>query len=321
MQSPVFIFSMPRSGSTLLQRLLMGHSQIASTSEPWILLPLLYANRSEGVLAEYSHLNSQKAINDLIQQLPRQEDSYYQGIAKASNHIYSSLCPNGERYFLDKTPRYYLIIPHIKKLYPNAKFIFLFRHPADIYASIMTTWGDNTFRRLYASHIDLTEGLKYLSDGWHLLHSQAIRLNYEELVKQPEESLKRIYDYLELPFEPECLVRLQNQEMNGRLGDPTGIKQYQGVEKQSLNRWKKVFNTRVRQWVLKEYINTIDSSVLLAQGYSKHQILQEVDELSVSYSGSVRDLLHIIFYKSAKFLNAHLFFTRLFRWAREKYLS
>ena len=38
---PIFIFSAPRSGSTLLQRVLAAHTQVATASEPWILLPLL----------------------------------------------------------------------------------------------------------------------------------------------------------------------------------------------------------------------------------------------------------------------------------------
>ena len=312
---------MPRSGSTLLQRLLMGHKEIASTSEPWILLPLLYANKPTGVVSEYSHHNSQKAINDLIAQLPEQEATYYQSLAASTNSLYSALCKNNEAYFLDKTPRYYLIIPEIKKLYPDAKFIFLFRNPVDIYASILTTWGNNSFRRLYASHIDLNEGLKYLSEGWHLLHEQAFQVNYEDLVKEPESCLRSLCTYLNLPFDRHLLANLGQQKMTGRLGDPTGVNEYQVVEEKSLDKWKVVFNTRFRQKVLTDYIADIDSSVLLTQGYSKHNILAEINKLDVSYQGMAKDLLHIGFYQLAKFLNAHLFFTQTFKWARNKYLS
>lgn len=40
----IFIVSQPRSGSTLLQRILSAHSQICTTSEPWLALPLLWNN-------------------------------------------------------------------------------------------------------------------------------------------------------------------------------------------------------------------------------------------------------------------------------------
>jgi len=312
---------MPRSGSTLLQRLLMGHKEIASISEPWILLPLLYANKAEGVIAEYSHLNSQKAINDLMTHLPEQEDSYYQCLAAASTSLYAALCKNDETYFLDKTPRYYLIIPEILKLYPDAKFIFLFRIPVDIFASILTTWGKNKFRRLYASHIDLQEGLSRLSEGYQLLQNQAYTVNYETLVEDPETCLKKLCQYLDLPFDKQLVENLELQKMAGRLGDPTGIKEYQQVEKKSVDKWKTVFATRFRQQILKSYISGIDPAVLQTQGYSKHNILGEIGKLDVSCRGFISDVVDVLYYKLAKFFYAHLFLTQTFKWARNKYLS
>jgi len=41
MKSPIFILSLLRAGSTLLQRILMGHKDIASVTEPWFLLPFV----------------------------------------------------------------------------------------------------------------------------------------------------------------------------------------------------------------------------------------------------------------------------------------
>ncbi|MFV1990599.1 MAG: sulfotransferase, partial [Acidimicrobiales bacterium] len=46
---PAFLLSLPRSGSTLLQRLLGAHSMVATVAEPWLLIPPLYALRDEGV--------------------------------------------------------------------------------------------------------------------------------------------------------------------------------------------------------------------------------------------------------------------------------
>ena len=73
MDSPVFLFSLPRSGSTLLQRMLLGHEQIASISEGWVLLPLIYAMKKKGVVAEYSHISSQIAMRDIIANLENRE--------------------------------------------------------------------------------------------------------------------------------------------------------------------------------------------------------------------------------------------------------
>jgi len=50
----IFLISQPRSGSTLLQKILNTHSQIISASEPWIMLNPVYALRSSGIKAEYN---------------------------------------------------------------------------------------------------------------------------------------------------------------------------------------------------------------------------------------------------------------------------
>lgn len=55
MITPLFLFSLPRSGSTLAQRMLAAHPAVATVTEPWILLPFLYARKEEGVYAEYRH--------------------------------------------------------------------------------------------------------------------------------------------------------------------------------------------------------------------------------------------------------------------------
>ena len=158
MKSPIFLFSIPRSGSTLLQRMLAGHPEISTVSEPWILLPLVYSQKQTGQLSNYSHRNSQLGINDVINQLPQKERDYNLAIRSMSDHIYEKLCLNNEKYFLDKTPRYHLIAQEIISIYPDAKFIFLFRNPLDVYASVMTTWGDNSFKKNVCCHRRFRKG-------------------------------------------------------------------------------------------------------------------------------------------------------------------
>jgi len=120
----VFVFSLPRSGSTLLQRALMSHPEIHSTSEPWVLLPLAYMlPNKEEIIAPYNHSHAQTALSELIQKLPNKEADYHEAVAKFVENIYAQLSPEGTSYFLDKTPRYYLIIPLIAKLFPDAKFM------------------------------------------------------------------------------------------------------------------------------------------------------------------------------------------------------
>ncbi len=92
MKSPIFIFSLPRSGSTLLQRVLMSHNEIASLAEPWILLPYLYAQKQHGVLAEYSHCNAFYALNDFVENLPKTTEDYNEELNKFVTSLYDKQC-------------------------------------------------------------------------------------------------------------------------------------------------------------------------------------------------------------------------------------
>src|SRR5262249_16042960 len=105
MLKPLFIFSLPRSGSTLLQRVLAADSQIASVAEPWVLLPYIYTLRERGIRAEYSHQMANVALKDFIRELPNGKEDYLSAIGAATNELYRKATKdNDARYFLDKTP-------------------------------------------------------------------------------------------------------------------------------------------------------------------------------------------------------------------------
>ncbi len=80
---------------------------------------------------------------------------------------------NGETYFLDKTPRYYLIIPEIAQIFPDAKFIFLFRNPLQVISSVMKTWCKGTLNGLHRYNNDLINGPQLLSEGYEILKDKS----------------------------------------------------------------------------------------------------------------------------------------------------
>ena len=59
---PIFIFSLPRSGSTILQKILMSSTQVSSSNEMWILLPLLNLKSKSGIHRLVTALEKQKKI-------------------------------------------------------------------------------------------------------------------------------------------------------------------------------------------------------------------------------------------------------------------
>ena len=95
---PVFLFSMPRSGSTLIQRVLSSHKEIATVSEPWLLLPLIYSLKQDGSYTEFNHRVMTNAISELINELPNGRSDYYEQINKFAIGIYTGLIKNNEKY-------------------------------------------------------------------------------------------------------------------------------------------------------------------------------------------------------------------------------
>ena len=318
--NPIFIFSLPRAGSTLLQRVLMSHPEVASVAEPWLLLPLFYHLKVGGTVSEFSHTTCQVAYTDFIANLPGKQDAYNHSLRKFILSLYSMQCTNDERYFLDKTPRYYLIIPEIAEIFPDAKFIFLFRDLRDVYSSIITTWCNGNFHKLYGSYVDLIEGPKLLSEGYELLADKSYALKYEDFVQDPEKYLRDIFEYLEIKYSYTFFENFNKQDTCGRLGDHTGIKQYTKIRKESLTKWKIIFNAFFRKHILYHYSKSIDENIYTVQGYSKEKILKEIDKLQTRGLG-IFDLFQWIMSMLIIKLKLNFFLSKSMRWTRKKYLS
>ncbi|MGH3666008.1 MAG: sulfotransferase family protein, partial [Egibacteraceae bacterium] len=225
---PLFIFSLPRSGSTLLQRMLGAHSQVATASEPWLLLPLLYSLRTDGVYTKYNHGEAVRAIVDLCAQLPDGRATYLAEIRRFAMRVYSELAGPDARYFLDKSPRYHLVADDILGAFPEAKCVFLWRHPLAVAASTLDTWLQGRWQ-VYYHKIDLFEGLERLVDAYRHHAERVACVRYEDLVTAPERTLRSLLDHLELGWEPATVADQSSVELQGRLGDQTGRTAYSDV--------------------------------------------------------------------------------------------
>ena len=316
---PVFIFSLPRSGSTLLQRILASHTEICSTAEPWVLLPYIYARKKEGLLSEYSHLDGYKALNEFVEKLPRKDKDFNTLFRQFIGGLYEGQCANKEIYFIDKTPRYYLIIPEIAEIFADAKFIFLFRNPAHVIASIISTFGQSRLNRLHSNLIDIQEGPGALAAGFRLIGENSYRLRYEDLVTEPERYVKEIFDYLQVRHEPEVLYRFGKTSLDGSMGDTTGSKKYSSISAESLETWSTVVNSSVRKRLVIGLLDSIEAETFALHGYSKQSVIDEVSALNVGSFG-IRDMLDLAVQKLVPMLNLNLLMADHGKWTRKRYL-
>ena len=226
--TPLFLLSLPRSGSTLLQRILSSYDEISSVAEPWILLPLLYQLKSGGTYTEYSHFSTYHAVQDLIKEMPNGKSGYYSAVRAAMHEIYNKIAQPDTKYFLDKTPRYALIANEIPQVFPDAKIIILWRNPLAIIASMIETFYQGKWL-IFHSKIDLFDGMKNLISLQNQNNEGILVINYEQLIRTPEKELKKITDFLELKFDATVLDNFSNIKYKGTKGDPTGQIKYKKI--------------------------------------------------------------------------------------------
>lgn len=309
---PIFLFSMVRSGSTLLQRILATHSKIDSAFEPWILLPLMYLTKSGGVISEYGSNNTRNHVKHLISQFPNKDQDYYKQVNMFAKNFYGLLSDENTTYFVDKTPRYLLIIPEIIEAFPEAKFIFLLRNPIQIYASIISSFGDGKFKCLSRFNLfnELTFGPKLLSEGMKLLKDNAVIVRYEDLVNKPKPELENILKYLNLDYEDPMLSDFHQRDYQQILVDRDNPPEtYNKVSNVTLEKWKKTFNTRYRKRILTSYLKRLDNTILVNLGYDKAELLKELDGLK--FDGHYNLIRDLIDYNRSLFVSkfARLYFT------------
>ncbi|MEY4582595.1 MAG: hypothetical protein RL701_7298, partial [Pseudomonadota bacterium] len=200
----LFVISPPRAGSTLLQRMLGSHSQVFTYPEPHLISPLAYLGFYDIVdKAPYDHINAAEAIKTFVAGLPAGEADYLDAVRAYADTLYGRMLQtSGKRYFLDKTPANALVLPFLTRLYPRAKYIVLTRHPLAIASSYANGFFDGDWRA--ANNFNPVVN-RYVPAVARLLREppqQLCQVGYEQLAREPERELARLFAFLDLENEP-----------------------------------------------------------------------------------------------------------------------
>lgn len=287
--NPLFILSLPRSGSTLLQRILASHKDIATTSEPWLLLPLFYTLREEGVYSEYAHRSMVIAIEDFYNEMPGGREDYLLEIRKFAQSLYAKASNSDAKYFLDKTPRYALIVKEIMEAFPEAKFIFLWRNPLAVIASIMETWAEGQWN-LHKYKVDLFSGLENLTRAFANKNNAVCSIRYEDLIDDPKKQGRRIFDYLELNFDPCILSQFGDITFTGRMGDPMAAQYNNTLSCEPLMKWKRTLQNPIRKVWCERYLKWIGKNRLAIMGYDLENLLSDLNKTPTTRRYLISDI-------------------------------
>jgi len=197
-ESPIFIVGLPRSGTTLVERILGQHSSVHAAGE----LPAL----SEAVSLAVRR-TSRGAPRDWAQFAARFGDTDPADIAR--EYLAFARALRGEQpRFSDKQPTNFFFCPLILRAFPQARIVHLTRHPlASCYAIFKTRFSGgypfaNDLGELGAFYL----GYRRLMAHWHqILPGRIHDVAYEDLVSSFEPTVRRLLEFAGLPFEAQCL--------------------------------------------------------------------------------------------------------------------
>jgi hypothetical protein len=280
----LFVIGSPRSGSTLLARMLGAHSRVHAPVETHLLTPLAHLGFYERVdSAPYDPVISQRGIREVVRALPGGEADYLAALRAYCNSIYESLLAgHSAQLLLEKTPAYALVLDFVARLYPRARYVVLTRHPMAIWSSYVQSFFDGDHEAAHA-HNPLLE--RYVPAIGRFLRERPVpvcHVRYEELVQSPEIQLARICELAGIDFEP-GMVRYGEQEGAASqpaargLGDPMTVARETRPTTASLARWARDLSgcpDKVAQ--CQRILDALSDSDLELWGYGRRAIQAEL---------------------------------------------
>jgi len=225
--TPIFIVGMPRSGTTLLDRMLSNHSQIASAGE----------------------------INDFIRQLHWTADvppggimSMLMALSRAPRINFAELGERylsqtqwragGKRFYIDKLPVNIQMVPFIRRALPSAPILHMVRDPMDVcYSNWRAMFGNVSAYSYDLMALAHYHGLyRRLSDAWRAgAPGTMLDVSYAELVAEPETVIRRVLKYCGLEVEPGCVHPERN---NAPVATPSSMQVREPIHTRAMGQWR-----------------------------------------------------------------------------------
>jgi hypothetical protein len=120
------------------------------------------------------------------------------------------------------------------------------------------------------------------------------KLNYEDLVQDPANSLKALCNFLELDYEPKILDKWADRKVK-EMGDYWGEQRYNDISVNPVTDWINFFNTPIRRYFAKRYLHFIGNAALNESGYTAEKLLGQIKNTRTGYKTFASDLLYSIY--------------------------
>ena len=226
---PIFIVGLPRSGSTLIEQILSSHSAVEGTME----LPDLTS-----IAVRLSDRRGRGDPTRYPECLADMDDGQLEALGAEYLERTRVQRKTGRPFFIDKMPHNFFYIGMIRLILPNAKIIDARRHPLGACFSGFKqhfargqsfSYGLEDLGRYYSDYVDLMAHFDRVAPG--AVH----RVHYESMVEDTEAEVRRLLDYLGLPFEAACL-RFHENERAVRTASSEQVRQ--PIFREGIDHWR-----------------------------------------------------------------------------------
>ena len=224
--SPIFVVGEPRSGTTLVERVISAHSSVQSAGE------LNYF--TNGLLHLAGRDGAQRVTKEVIEVAATLDFSALGESYVENTTRFRESAP----YFVDKLPSNYLYIPLILKALPDAKIVHLRRSPMD---SCFSTF-KQLFLGAYEYSYDQEELARHyvryyqLMDVWRDRFGDRFHdVTYEDFVRNLESNARSLIEFLDLPWEDQCV---HFHEQDSAVTTASAVQVRQPAHTRSIGRWR-----------------------------------------------------------------------------------
>jgi hypothetical protein len=276
MTQPVFLVSLPRSGSTWLQTVIACSERVAASAEGWIMLPLIEAVCNGRGFSRYSQRTYRLAIASQKRRDPAFIDNLRAAAAAFAETFYREMA-GGAPLFVDKTPRYSMICEELVEILPHSKMVILFRDPVDVARSIANTFGGR-WNTLFRYDVDFVAGIAAMCRLARADKPNVMVFRYEDAIADRGGTTRRLSHFLGVELEVSEDLSAGRAKTDGMLGDPFAGKP---TPKRPLT-WGEARE-------ISRLLGQISDEDLATMGYSRVELRQKLQ--SIPSHPSLRDPL------------------------------
>lgn len=222
--TPIFIVGLPRSGTTLLERMLSNHSEITSAGEIVDFMSQL-------------HRATDTSSGGMLQAIQRSGDIDYAELGQRYLQQ-TQWRAGGRRYYIDKLPANIQMVSFIRRALPQALIVHMVRDPMQVCFSNFRAMFGNASAYSYDLHALAHHYGQYqrLAERWRVLFpGHVFEVHYEHLVNTPEASLRQVLARCGLAMEEACLLPERNA---APVATPSSIQVREPIHLRGVARWR-----------------------------------------------------------------------------------